>query len=66
MYEDSKTFIGFILGLIFGLIGLIFVLVLFPYNTIERDTSLHGWAMGILTQLGLAFIIGCGSCIFFL
>ena len=55
--EEPKTAIGVLLGLFLGLIGLVIGLLLYPSNTIRRETFIKGWVGAFVAEIVFAIII---------
>ena len=52
-----KTGVGVLCGLFLGIIGLIIGILLYPYNTIERDTFIKGWVGTVLSVVVLVVVV---------
>ena len=60
--NNSKLLLGIIMSIIFGLLGLIIGLLLYPANTEERETFLRGWLIGLLISFCIAVIFAVVCC----
>lgn len=58
-HQTSKTGIGVLLALVLGLIGLVIGLLLYPSNTVARNTFIKGWAITFIISfaVGILFVI---------
>ena len=52
----SKKGIGIVMGLFLGLIGLIIGLLLYPNETVERQTFIKGWLTAFLIGIGISVL----------
>lgn len=55
--EEPKTGIGVLLCLFLGLIGLVIGLLLYPANTMQRQTFLKGWGWTFLFSVVFVLVI---------
>ena len=55
---QSKKGLGVLLGIFFGLIGLIVGICLYNENSIERKTFINGWIIGFVGSIAVSIIIG--------
>lgn len=55
--EQSKTWIGVLLGLFLGIIGLIIGLCIYPNNSLERSSFIKGWSITFVITIILSIIV---------
>lgn len=55
--DEPKTGIGILLGLFLGLIGLVIGLLLYPSNTVRRETFIKGWVGAFVASIVVGIII---------
>lgn len=60
--DHSKKGLGVVLGIFFGLIGLLIAICVYPDNTEERKTCVDGWVTGFIVSL---FIVAVAVTIYF-
>ena len=65
-YTQSKNGVGFMLGLLLGIIGLIIGLCLYPFGSNSRKTFLNLWSLGFFVWICdliifIATILGTSS-----
>lgn len=60
--DHNKKALGVVLGIFFGLIGLLIAMCAYPDNTEERKTCVDGWVTGFIVSL---FIAAAAVTIFF-
>lgn len=63
MSGESKKGIGVLLCLFLGILGLIIGLLLYPSNTVERETFISGWLTGLLWSIVIGVIIAIIICL---
>ena len=55
-YKENKTTLGFWLGVLIGLIGLIIGICSYPQGTVSRTTFLKGWLYSLIVPAVLIFV----------
>lgn len=59
----SKVWVGVLLGLFLGLIGLLIGFAMYPSGSFERQTFVRGWGIAFAVLFGLIFLSGFASMI---
>ena len=54
-YKESKTALGFWLGVLIGLIGLIIGICSYPEGTVSRKTFMKGWLYSLIVPAVFIF-----------
>ena len=57
-YNEPKTGVGVAMGLFLGVIGLVIGWLLYPSETISRQTFLKGWVATVCICVGLGIFYG--------
>ena len=57
-HDESKTFLGVILALFIGVIGLVIGIVMYPEGTVARKTFIKGWLIAFFVSMGISVLLG--------